>query len=77
MAQLLHHRLESEIASLAGDPRVVLLPPPCPITVQPNDFSHADELIDDGYREAVRTLDAVRGEPARLDRRCSNRPLAA
>jgi NTE family protein len=77
MAQLVHHRLDSEIAGLDGDPRLVVLPPPCPITVQPTDFSHADELMADGYREAVRALDRADAQPARLDRRCADSPLAA
>jgi NTE family protein len=60
MSQLVHLRLNSEIAALAGDPRIVVLPPPCPITVQPVDFSRADELIDDAYREACAALDNPR-----------------
>ena len=60
MSQLVHLRLNSEIAALAGDPRLVVLPPPCPITVQPVDFSRADELIEDAYREACHALDNPR-----------------
>ncbi len=60
MSQLVHLRLNTDIAALAGDPRLVVLPPPCPITVQPIDFSHADELIEDAYREACHALDNPR-----------------
>jgi NTE family protein len=60
MSQLVHMRLNSEVAAFAGDPRLIVLPPPCPITVQPIDFSRADELIEDAYREACHALDAPR-----------------
>jgi NTE family protein len=60
MSQLVHLRLNADIAALEGDPRLVVLPPPCPITVQPTDFSQADKLIDDAYREACRELDRPR-----------------
>lgn len=64
MALLVHQRLSAEIEQMGDDARVILLPPPCPITVQPTDFSHADELIDRGYAEAVAALDAA-ARPAR------------
>jgi NTE family protein len=60
MSQLLQHRLSADIEALAGDPRLTVLPPPCPITVQPTDFSRADELIDDAYMHACETLDSPR-----------------
>jgi NTE family protein len=60
MSQLVHLRLNADIAALAGDPRLVVLPPPSPITVQPTDFSRADKLIDDAYREACYALDSPR-----------------
>ena len=58
MALLVHQRLSAEIEHTRGDARVIVLPPPCPITVQPTDFSRAAELIDRGYAEAARVLDA-------------------
>ena len=68
MSQLVHLRLNSEIAAFADDPRLIVLPPPCPITVQPIDFSRAATLIDDAYREASHALDTRVGsaglEPA-------------
>jgi NTE family protein len=60
MSQLVHLRLNAEIAAFADDPRLVVLPPPCPIMVPPVDFSQADRLIDDGYREACLVLDNPR-----------------
>ncbi|MDQ3933083.1 MAG: patatin-like phospholipase family protein [Actinomycetota bacterium] len=60
MSLLVQQRLSAEIAELKHDPRVVVLPPPCPITIQPTDFSRADELIARGYEEAVDVLDRPR-----------------
>jgi NTE family protein len=78
MSQLVHLRLNSDIAALAGDPRLVVLPPPCPITVQPTDFSRADELIDDAYREACHALDNPRrSRPAPARPRPISASLAA
>lgn len=74
MSQLVHLRLNSDIAALAGDPRLVVLPPPCPITIQPTDFSRADQLIADAYREACVAL----GDPHRARPRPAwPRPLTA
>ena len=53
---LVRQGLAHELATLPGRERVVVLPPPCPITVQPSDFSRADWLIDEGYAEAIRFL---------------------
>jgi NTE family protein len=44
-------------------PRLIVLPPPCPLTIQPIDFSHADELIDRSLADARDFLDA--GGPER------------
>lgn len=64
MSLLVHQRLSAELEQMRDDARVIVLPPPCPITVQPTDFSHADELIDRAYAEAVTALD-VPVRPAR------------
>ena len=73
MSLLVHQRLSAEIAQMNDDARVIVLPPPCPITVQPTDFSRADELIERGYTEAVEALAAAarparRAHPIRHDR---------
>src|SRR4051794_29330367 len=39
---LVGRRLSHDIATLDGTVRVTVLPPPCPLSVQPTDFSHAD-----------------------------------
>jgi len=53
---LVRQGLAHDLATLPGRERVVVLPPPCPITVQPSDFSRADLLIDESYAEAMRFL---------------------
>src|SRR4051812_15591087 len=53
---LLGRRLADEIAALDGSAEVVVLPPPCPLRVQPTDFSHADELIEQGRLDARQVL---------------------
>jgi NTE family protein len=59
---LLDRRLAGEIAALEDSGAVVVLPPPCPLRVQPTDFSHADELIEQARADARELL-------ARLERR--------
>jgi NTE family protein len=60
MSLLVQQRLNADVDALAGDPRLVVLPPPCPITTQPSDFSQADELIERAYAEASDMLDRER-----------------
>jgi NTE family protein len=42
---MVSQRFASELASLKSDVDVVVLPPPCPIGVQPTDFGHAESLM--------------------------------
>jgi NTE family protein len=44
-ALMVGRRFTAEVALLDGGVEVVVLPPPCPIDVQPMDFGHADELM--------------------------------
>jgi NTE family protein len=60
---LVHARLTRELATLGDVADVAVMPPPCPLRVQPTDFSHADALIDQARRDARRFLD--RREPRR------------
>jgi NTE family protein len=53
LAMLIHatelmvaQRFTGEVASLPGGIDVVVLPPPCPIDVQPTDFGHAERLMN-------------------------------
>jgi NTE family protein len=59
LAMLLHatglmvsQRFVIEAAALDNGVEVVVLPPPCPLDVQPMDFSHADALISRAYADA-------------------------
>ena len=56
MGLLVRQGLAHDLATLPDRDRVVVLPPPCPITVQPSDFSRADWLIKEGYRETMHFL---------------------
>jgi len=68
---LVHARLAQEIATLAGEARIAVLPPPCPLSVAPTDFSRADALIEQARGDARRFLDerGVRRRPVRTSRR--------
>jgi NTE family protein len=49
---LLHARLRHEIEAFRDQAKLVVLPPPWPLTVLPSDFSRADELIHSGLENA-------------------------
>jgi NTE family protein len=42
---MLAHRFAADAAALGDRADVRILPPPCPIDVQPMDFGHADDLM--------------------------------
>jgi len=54
---LTHRRLVDDIERHRNEAKLVVLPPPCPLDVQPIDFTHADELIERGYADACEFLD--------------------
>ena len=54
---LTHRRLVEDIERHRGDAHLVVLPPPCPVDIQPIDFSHADELIDEALNDVREFLD--------------------
>src|SRR5436190_3692145 len=60
---LLGRRLADEIAALESGADVIVLPPPCPLRVQPTDFSHADDLIEQARHDSRRML--LRPDPRR------------
>jgi NTE family protein len=67
MSLLVMRRLLVEIELLKDACELVVLPPPCPLSIAPIDFGHADELIRLGYTGASRHLRAVesgRADPA-------------
>jgi NTE family protein len=55
---LTHRRLVDDIERHRGDAHLIVLPPPCPLDVQPIDFGHADDLIDLALRDAREFLDS-------------------
>ena len=67
-------RFTAEARALAGRPDVVIVPPPCPVAVEPIDFGHADDLMRRAEDEARAFLAARRKVvPLRARRRVSAR----
>lgn len=67
MSLLVMRRLLVEIELLRDRCELIVLPPPCPLSVSPMDFGHAEELMGLGYAEATQHLTEIeRGdaEPA-------------
>jgi NTE family protein len=58
---LTQRRLIDDIQRHQSDAHLIVLPPPCPLSIQPIDFSHADELISRALHDARQFLDS-RGE---------------
>jgi NTE family protein len=54
---LTQRRLIDDIARHQGDAHLIVLPPPCPLGIQPIDFSRADELIGRSLHDAREFLD--------------------
>src|SRR3954447_848502 len=54
---LMHRRLVDDIEKHRDDEHLVVLPPPCPLAIQPIDFSHADELVERSLANARDFLD--------------------
>src|SRR5215212_4617251 len=71
LSLLTHRRLVEDIERHRGDAQLIVLPPPCPLDIQPIDFAHADELIDLAVGDARAFLAAGDDRPVR------NRPPAA
>jgi NTE family protein len=59
MSLLVMRRLLIEVEMLRDRAELIVLPPPCPLTIAPIDFSHADELIRLGYEDAGEYLDEL------------------
>ena len=59
MSLLIMRRLLIEIELLHDQAELIVLPPPCPLTVTPIDFSQADELIRRSYADGCEYLDAA------------------
>ena len=59
MSLLVMRRLLVDVEMLRGRAELIVLPPPCPLTIAPIDFAHADELIRRGYEDSRDYLDAL------------------
>lgn len=57
LSLLMHRRLIDDIEKYRDDVKLVVLPPPCPLAIQPVDFRHADELMERGHDDAAAFLD--------------------
>lgn len=68
---MIAQRFMAEVAALDGGARVVVLPPPCPLDVQPMDFGHADELMARAEADARDFLDGRDATVVPLHRRAS------
>jgi NTE family protein len=54
---LTHRRLIDDIERHRDDAHLIVMPPPCPLNIQPVDFAHAAELIDVALLDARGFLD--------------------
>lgn len=55
---LTHRRLIDDIERHRDDAQLIVMPPPCPLDIQPIDFDHADELMDVALLDAREFLDS-------------------
>jgi NTE family protein len=58
LSLLAHSRLIADIELHRDRAKLVVMPPPCPLSIQPIDFGHADELIERSLSDARKFLDA-------------------
>lgn len=57
LSLLMHRRLIADIELHRSHAKLVVLPPPCPLSVAPIDFGHAPELIERSAEDARDFLD--------------------
>jgi NTE family protein len=57
-AVLIRRRMLDDVLHHHGSAELIVLPPPCPLSVLPLDFSRADELIGAGRDGARAFLDS-------------------
>ena len=62
LSLLTHSRLIADIELHRHAAKLVVLPPPCPLSIAPIDFAHATELIDRATRDTQAFLEAGRAE---------------
>jgi NTE family protein len=58
LSLLSQSRLIADIELHRDNAKLVVLPPPCPLDIQPIDFAHADKLIERGLLDARAFLDS-------------------
>jgi NTE family protein len=71
---LAQSRLIADIESHRGHARLVVMPPPCPLAIQPTDFSHAHELIERSLQDARAFLDGAGAKRSLIQTRMHPRP---
>jgi NTE family protein len=54
---LAQSRLIADVESHRDLARLVVMPPPCPLAIQPIDFAHAEELVERSFADAGTFLD--------------------
>jgi NTE family protein len=59
---LVGRRLTLDMATIPAGVEVFVLPPPCPVPVEPIDFGRAEDLIEAGHAQAARFLDRAAEE---------------
>jgi NTE family protein len=57
LSLLTHSRLIADIELHRNSAKLVVLPPPCPLSISPIDFAHAEELVECALRDAREFLD--------------------
>lgn len=65
---LIHQRLVADVARYSPQCDLVVLPPPCPLTVAPTDFGRSADLVAAAHRHAVKALSVDGGRRERPDR---------
>jgi NTE family protein len=60
---LVHRRLVDDVMRYRDAAELIVLPPPCPVRVQPMDFGQAKLLIDEALEESRYFLDHAREQP--------------
>jgi NTE family protein len=74
---LTQRRLISDIERHRDDAHLIVLPPPCPLSIAPIDFAHADELIDRSLHDSALFLDGGGEERAAIHMRMHRHDDAA
>lgn len=62
---LAQSRLSADIENHRDHARLVVIPSPCPLAIQPTDFAHTEELIERSLEDARAFLDRGGSEPIR------------